>query len=466
MGLRTKHNHPCQDKTSEQAALKAWLRNRQIIHETRSTTAPSREDQTIPCKILVHFSSFQDDITAIALGGQAAQDATEGVLRILHDRYGIPLSYKREASLEFSRNFSSIGVSYDLSNPLDIECKPRKEKLHKYREMVNALKRANSVILLVELQRFAGLHTFMARFLANGEFYCNSAYSCLRDTAHTRENLRPVSKVLVRDANIVLGLLTEGRVAPLIANPVCAHPDRQGFSADASGSADAKAEGWGVHVNGIVAHWKWSPEIKTALAQNKLSISPLELLAAAIALDTTGRHPDRHPTIKRMILRSASLSSCVVVNSMHADSALVLEALRIYLEVQDKWGFDTMLQHVASSSNTITDNLSMGSIQQALHEAYSGSRVQVAPPPEQVKNWYRRVLRAALQAAKHATDTGSSHNVLQVAQCPTRPRSKPLFFTLRSHYETRNLHRGCTPGTDTCRTANNRFNRVLDVMFG
>ena len=146
-----------------------------------------------------------------------------------------PLSDKREAFLEFSRNFTSIGASYDLSNPFDIECKPRKEKLHKYREMVNALERANSVILLVELQRFAGLHTFMARFLANGEFYCNSAYSCLRATTHTRGNLRPVSKVLLRDANTVLDLLTKGRVAPLIAIPLFAHPGLQGFSADASG---------------------------------------------------------------------------------------------------------------------------------------------------------------------------------------------------------------------------------------
>ena len=204
-------------------------------------------------------------------------------------------------------------------------------------------------------------------------------------------------------------------MALLIANPVFAYPGTQGFSADASASADAVAEGWSVNVNGIVAHGKLSPEIKTALAKNKLSISPLELLAAAIALDTAGRHPDRHPTLKRMILRSDILGSCVVVNSMRADSAPMLEALRIYKEVQDRWGFDTMLQHVASSSNTITENLSRGSIRQALHEASSGSRVQVVPPPEQVKNWYRRVLRAALQAARHATDTGSSHHVLQVA---------------------------------------------------
>ena len=79
-------------------------------------------------------------------------------------------------------------------------------------------------------------------------------------------------------------------MALLIANPVFAYPGTQGFSADASASADAVAEGWSVNVNGIVAHGKWSPEIKTALAQNKLSISPLEPLAAAIALDTAGRH--------------------------------------------------------------------------------------------------------------------------------------------------------------------------------
>ena len=57
-GLRTKKNHPSQEKTSEQAALTAWLRNRQRIHETRSTTALSREEHTIPYESLVHFSSF------------------------------------------------------------------------------------------------------------------------------------------------------------------------------------------------------------------------------------------------------------------------------------------------------------------------------------------------------------------------------------------------------------------------
>ena len=87
-----------------------------------------------------------------------------------------------------------------------------------------------------------------------------------------------------------------------------------------------------------------------------------------------------------MILRSDSLSSSVVVNSMRADSAPMLEALIIYKEVQDRWGFDTLWQHAASSSITTTDNLSRGAIQQALHEGSSGSRVQVVPPPEQVKN--------------------------------------------------------------------------------
>ena len=65
---------------------------------------------------------------------------------------------------------------------------------------------------------------------------------------------------------------------------------------------------------------------------------------------------------------------------MRADSTPMLEALRIYKEVQDRWGFYTMLQHVPSSNNTIADKLSRVAIQQALHEAYSGLRVQVVPP--------------------------------------------------------------------------------------
>ena len=418
-GLRSSHS-PCTGlEAKERDALRSWLRARRTgrashtQHQSRDTAQRHWQTQ----ESLIYFSSFQDEIAAIVLGAQTARHDTEGVIRILQGKYGILLSSKPEASKDFAQQFTAIGATYDLADPSQVTCTPRTlrtEKLKKYRTLLENLKVAGPLTSLKDMQRFAGLHTFMARFLHQGEFYCNSAYVCLRAVPNTRADLRPISKALLKDAETVLRLLQTGAVAPLTADPVYAHPGLQGFSADASGSADVNAEGWGIHVYGILSHGKWPSGIKQALTENTISISPLELLTVAIALSIAGRYPQIISSCRQVILRSDSESACTVVNSMRADSVIMLEALRIFKEVKDSTGLNARLQHRPSSENTISDNLSRGAISTAVHEADELYGATVVPPPEQVQTWCNRLLRAALQATRHSTDTESRTTRLEL----------------------------------------------------
>lgn len=114
---------------NQQGLLENWLELRRKLHPQPDTKAyPSLpHKQAQDC--LVYFSSFQDDITAIALGSCAARDDTDGVARILKGKYGVSVSTKNEAAKDFDGVFTSIGATYNLSNPSDIVSRPRTEKL-------------------------------------------------------------------------------------------------------------------------------------------------------------------------------------------------------------------------------------------------------------------------------------------------------------------------------------------------
>lgn len=61
-------------------------------------------------------STFQDDITCIVVGEDAARDAEEGVRRLVCKKYGITLSDKKDAVAPFSPVFTSIGATHDASD--------------------------------------------------------------------------------------------------------------------------------------------------------------------------------------------------------------------------------------------------------------------------------------------------------------------------------------------------------------
>lgn len=98
---------------------------------------------------------------------------------------------------------------------------------------------------------------------------------------------------MLNDAETVLCLLQTGALAPLTPDPVSSHPGLQGYSANAIGSPDVNAEGWSIHVYGILSYGKWVSGIKQFLAENTMSISPIELLAKSITLSIADRYPQR-----------------------------------------------------------------------------------------------------------------------------------------------------------------------------
>lgn len=125
------------------------------------------------------------------MGEEAAEDAAEGVKRIIGKIYGIALSDKEEVAALFCAVFTSIGATYDASDLRNIRCSPRDEKRAKHkveRERVGRLK--GTLNSMAEVQAFVGLHEFMA----NGGVCCNSGYKCLHVRSQTMNPMGVISK--------------------------------------------------------------------------------------------------------------------------------------------------------------------------------------------------------------------------------------------------------------------------------
>lgn len=74
---------------------------------------------------------------------------------------------------------------------------------------------------------------------------------------------------------------------PAVAPPRCACPSCSpdpGLSGAAADASAALTKGWGSCVKGVCARGGWNSCTREALSQERVSISPLELLEAASAV--------------------------------------------------------------------------------------------------------------------------------------------------------------------------------------
>lgn len=196
---------------TKKQSLESWLQKRKEAFPDDPSQART-----------VTMSVFQDDITVIAIGEEAAADTEEDVPRIVEGRYQVSLSKKEEANMPFAQSFSTIGATYEMQSLDRIVCRPTEKTFGKYSEWVDRLRKfRGSLIPLEDLQKFVGLHHFMTRFLEQGALLCNSGYGCLRAAAglKTRKKMDPYSKELASDAEKVLSRISNRELPPLTENP-------------------------------------------------------------------------------------------------------------------------------------------------------------------------------------------------------------------------------------------------------
>lgn len=99
---------------------------------------------------------------------------------------------------------------------------------------------------------------------------------------HCRMDLAHISTEAPRDVIAIHAVLTQGTWVASTGSPISLNPGAQGWSADDSGSC---TKGWGVHAFGHAAKHTWLPAIAELFVTEKISISPLELLTTATAVE-------------------------------------------------------------------------------------------------------------------------------------------------------------------------------------
>lgn len=108
------------------------------------------------------------------------------------------------------------------------------------------------------------------------------------------------------------------------------HLGQQGFTTDAVGVSKTKGyaeSGYGVCIGGFMAQGKRPIEVRNAFNEGDVSISPLELLMLAAAIELAVTH-NKLPPATKVVWRNGSVSAVDVFNKRRAHSRPMLSALQ------------------------------------------------------------------------------------------------------------------------------------------
>lgn len=184
---------------SEIEKLEEWKRDRKQIGKWQERA--------------IKISPFQDDLTIMIVGSQAAEFVS-GRVRVILAELDIKLSSKPDANLPFATRFTSIGARYDTSNPNDLKVTPTCEVMTKFNEMVReSATKASKLEDLENVQRWTDTAQFLSAFLTDGRFFLNSSYAALAGARHlrTQENKVMVTEEMVADLHQLNDIIKSGK---------------------------------------------------------------------------------------------------------------------------------------------------------------------------------------------------------------------------------------------------------------
>lgn len=127
----------------------------------------------------------------------------------------------------------------------------------------------------------------------------------------------------------------------MVVSPQFMSPVREGFSSTASvrvrlmgNDKDASPGGWVVHLFGRVIGQQWTRRILHLIARKRLSISPLELLAVAAAVELLGISENRAEG--QFVLRCDNTSVCGAAYTGGAYSPTMRLSLRMLTKMCER----------------------------------------------------------------------------------------------------------------------------------
>lgn len=100
-------------------------------------------------------------------------------------------------------------------------------------------------------------------------------------------------------------------------------------------------------------------ETQNLLAQQKILISPLELLTAAAAVLLIVKEGKQH-SCRHLCLLCDNTSACDAANTEVVYSALMRFSVCIFVQLCDEYVFTVQLLYIPSTENIILDAVSIG----------------------------------------------------------------------------------------------------------
>lgn len=196
----------------------------------------------------------------------------------------VKLSAKPEANLPFSTHFEFIGAAFDMSDPRHITRRPADHVLAGVEKDFTWINEHRGHLFdRNQLQMAVGRFTFCCRFTTRGRSRLNSAYVALAGARflHSRDYLAMVLAEMPDNVALFVAYVQCGRWTPITKSEEFVFLGAQCNSSDASAFLTC---GWGVRAFGrIVSGGDWASTTWALIADGRLSIKPLELLAAAAA---------------------------------------------------------------------------------------------------------------------------------------------------------------------------------------
>jgi len=280
---------------------------------------------------------------------------------------------------------------------------------------------AGQLIPLKDMQKFVGLMYFISRFTPRGFAKCNEAFRALTPIPNLSIPKTRVTKRLLADANqLFRDTQHRGNVAPLIRSPIYWSAGTRAFTADAAGSAENPAAGWGYSALHFTARRPWSDATRKAILAKKLSINPLEMLATAILIAAIGQLDIAHAS-RRVIIYSDSRITASVANTGRAQSNTMAAALDIFNEACTLAQIYPLLIHIPGIQNGISDAMSRGDERAATKATQSIFGIHKnGIIPDKARDWEIQLTLASNNSRSIATRNARRAEITKVQPSPPR----------------------------------------------
>lgn len=307
---------------------------------------------------------FQDDLTCYVVGRKAAEVASKRSRVLIERDLGLELSEKEEANKPPSTSFTSIGALYDTSDIHNITARPSEVVVQKLKDLAHKARQKKGGILSLEVaQQWAGFMQFVAGFVIDGRFLCNSIYSSLSASRHIKSKFQSirVTEEICQDIDALIELSAGTPGPPLIDENKCWDGGAWGIRTDAAAPAHVDGRGWGVVVGKVYSRGQWSSRVCQAVRDKRVSINQLELITMVAGLEIAAREGAIPRDGSRVVVRGDNLAAIAAINRWRADSAGMKAGLRAAIEACRRWNVRIWGVHLPGKDNTEADGLSRSS---------------------------------------------------------------------------------------------------------